>query len=108
MAFITCPYPISKVCPCCGGSEFGRAKPATKVAFTDDRVCKACGTRYTLPTPRWASILFVIIGIPGILVGLSWFILVLSDPFAAGFTVWGAGVGTFFGALCIGYGIWTY
>jgi hypothetical protein len=32
------------------------------VAFAADRICTTCETRYTLPTPRWASLLFLVIG----------------------------------------------
>lgn len=45
------------------GKEYGKRRPETWVAFTSDRVCKACGTRYTPPTPVWAGILFIVGGL---------------------------------------------
>lgn len=55
-------FPISRKCPKCQGIDFKRVKPETRIAFTDDRVCKSCGTRYTPPTPLWAAVLFIVIG----------------------------------------------
>jgi hypothetical protein len=55
-------YPVSRGCPKCHGIEFTRVRPEGGVAFTDDRVCKSCGTRYTPPTPLWAAVLFIVIG----------------------------------------------
>ncbi len=58
------PLPISRLCPGCGGGEYRTARPNRWIAFTLDRVCKSCGTRYTPPTPRWAGIIFILLGIP--------------------------------------------
>ena len=44
-------YPISATCPQCGGTEYTCRKPERLVAFVSDRVCRACNTRYTPPTP---------------------------------------------------------
>jgi hypothetical protein len=33
------------------------------VAFTDDRECVACGARYTPPTPVWAAVIFILLGV---------------------------------------------
>lgn len=60
-------YVVSRRCPRCESEEFKRVK-ARSLAFTDDRVCKACGTRYTPPTPAWGRALFVVVGL-GLLVG---------------------------------------
>jgi hypothetical protein len=57
------PYPVSVVCPKCGDAPYKRVKPETFVAFRWDRVCKVCETRYTLPTPLWAAIIFLIVGL---------------------------------------------
>jgi hypothetical protein len=57
------PYPISKVCPDCGGSEYRTERPTRWIAFMQDRVCESCGTRYTPPTPRWAGIVFILVGV---------------------------------------------
>jgi hypothetical protein len=56
-------YPVSVACPQCGGTEYARRKPQRLVAFVSDRVCKACNTRYTPPTPVWAAALFLLAGI---------------------------------------------
>jgi hypothetical protein len=56
-------YPISATCPKCGGTEYTRRKPERLVAFVSDRVCRACNTRYTPPTPVWAAILFMLAGL---------------------------------------------
>jgi hypothetical protein len=57
------PYRVSSRCPMCGCPEFESTRPKTFVAFTSDRVCCNCQTRYTPPTPVWASIVFLLIGI---------------------------------------------
>ena len=49
-------------CPKCGASAFRRVKADRLVAFADDRVCGACGARYTPPTPVWAGIAFIVCG----------------------------------------------
>jgi hypothetical protein len=63
-------FPISTVCPQCGGKEYTRKAPTSFVAFTSDRVCKACQTRYSPPTPLWGGLVFVlaapILGILGL------------------------------------------
>jgi hypothetical protein len=72
------PYPVSRCCPDCGGGEFRTARPERWVAFTHDRVCKSCGTRYTPPTPWWAGVVFLLLGVPlagfglfGVVAGLA-------------------------------------
>jgi hypothetical protein len=56
-------YPISATCPQCGGKEYTRRKPNRLVAFASDRVCRACNTRYTPPTPVWGAVLFLLAGL---------------------------------------------
>jgi hypothetical protein len=56
-------YPISSVCPKCGSSEYGKRRPEKWITFISDRVCKACGTRYTPPTPAWAGVVFILAGL---------------------------------------------
>ena len=100
-------YPICSKCPNCGGIDFNKVKPEAAIAFTDDRVCTACGTRYTPPTPFWAAVLLVAAG--GIFLG--------GDVFFAGTVIYGMlfwerkpdlcfglemGVG---GAFCLGIGV---
>jgi hypothetical protein len=74
-------YPISATCPECGGAEFTRRKPKRLVAYVSDRVCRACGTRYTPPTPIWAGILFLFAGLTLPFLGLVLTSL-LVDPFS--------------------------
>jgi len=56
-------YPVSKVCPQCGQQRYTTAKPGTWVAFRLDRICTDCESRYTPPTPQWASVLFIVAGV---------------------------------------------
>ena len=69
------PYPISRVCPQCGGESYEKRRPEGWIAFDSDRVCTACGMRYTPPTPIWAAIVFILVGVllAGAF-GLSWII----------------------------------
>ena len=62
-------YPISTVCPACGSSAHRKVKPTTALAFTDDRICSACSTRYSPPTPLWARVVFGSIGLVLLLCG---------------------------------------
>jgi hypothetical protein len=57
-------YPVSKLCPHCGGAEYTTGPPAGFIAFVKDRICKSCHTRYTPPTPFWAAVVFILIGLP--------------------------------------------
>jgi hypothetical protein len=41
------------------------------VSYASDRLCKECGTRYTLPTPRWASLLSIGLGALILVAGLA-------------------------------------
>lgn len=54
---------VSKVCPTCGNTEFKKVRPKGWIAFIDDRKCLECGDVYTPPTPRWAGLCFIIMGI---------------------------------------------
>jgi hypothetical protein len=73
--------PISKVCPQCGRNEYTARKSDAFVAFTDDRVCKDCRTRYSPPTPIWACILFMLSGLALPVLGFV-FIGLLFNPFS--------------------------
>lgn len=64
-------HPISRKCPTCHGIDFKRVAPEAALAFTDDRVCKSCGTRYTPPTPLWAAVIFLVVGIVIILLNIA-------------------------------------
>src|SRR6516164_4403820 len=56
-------YPVATSCPDCGCKEYRRVKVNRPVAFTDDRECVACGARYTPPTPVWAAVIFILLGV---------------------------------------------
>jgi len=56
-------YPVATSCPDCGCKEYRRVKVNRPVAFTDDRECIACGARYTPPTPVWAAVVFIVLGV---------------------------------------------
>lgn len=66
----------SLVCPRCRSAEYtvDKDRSERKVVFMHDRVCKECGTCYTPPTPIWARILFVGIGILAACAGVFMFI----------------------------------
>lgn len=76
------PYPVSTVCPNCGHKEFQSIRPESWIAFTKDRICQSCQTRYTPPTPAWASLVFLLAGL--LLAGFGLFSLTLhirsGDP----------------------------
>jgi hypothetical protein len=74
------------VCPACGHAEFKRVAPDRWVAYGSDRVCRACGTRYTPPTPVWAGVVFVLVGLVllGCGVGGGIFSLLALDVVALG------------------------
>jgi hypothetical protein len=55
--------PISTVCPACSAAEFRKVRARRWIAFSDDRICRSCGSRYAPPTPRWAGVVFVLIGV---------------------------------------------
>ena len=76
-------YPISATCPQCGGTEYTCRKPERLVAFVSDRVCRACNTRYTPPTPVWAAVLFIVIGAIILLVDIAavWVGFVMGGDF---------------------------
>ncbi|PHS03222.1 MAG: hypothetical protein COA78_18600 [Blastopirellula sp.] len=54
---------ISKACPKCESSAFKTVRPENWVAFKNDHICLDCNTRYSLPTPIWASLTFLALGL---------------------------------------------
>lgn len=101
----TGPYPISSVCPRCTNTTYRVVKAQSFIAFRWDRVCKACHTRYTLPTPLWAGVLFLVVGFS--LAGLGVFSLAVvavdgGCPVCEGFFGF---LGVLFGVLSIVHGI---
>ena len=56
-------YPISVDCPECSGTEYDTRPSERRISYTSDRVCKQCGTRYTPPTPAWAAVAFIVVGL---------------------------------------------
>jgi hypothetical protein len=53
---------ISKVCPSCGAGEYRKLRSRRWIAFSDDRVCLSCGTRYSPPTTVWAAFVLALGG----------------------------------------------
>jgi hypothetical protein len=66
---LSTPYPVSRTCPKCGSKEYKSVQPKTMVAFTWDRVCLGCSTRYTPPTPVWARVIFGTFGLAAVALG---------------------------------------
>src|SRR5687767_2506614 len=54
---------ISRLCPNCGEAEHRTIKPDRWVAFVADRICAKCHTRYVPPTPMWAAVVFIVLGL---------------------------------------------
>jgi hypothetical protein len=59
------------------------------VAFVFDRVCSDCNTRYSPPTPTWASIVFLLVGLALTLMGLLSLISALIRGNPTGLVCWG-------------------
>ena len=97
----TGPYPIASSCPKCGDKAYRLARPEMFIAFRWDRVCKECETRYTPPTPQWAAILFLLVGV--ILAGIGGMSIGLAAP-RGSFPVCGGFLG-FLGLLSLAHGI---
>ena len=68
-------YSVGHVCPTCQSSEYKPVRPDRWIAFTWDRVCRSCGTRYAPPTPTWAAVVFLVIGF--LLAGLGFLGLII-------------------------------
>ena len=56
-------YPIGSKCPACGSIQHKKVRSEAMIAFTQDRVCQNCSTRYTPPTPIWARSVFGVLGL---------------------------------------------
>lgn len=63
------PRPVSKACPACGEAGFRPVKPSKWIAFSSDRKCTGCATVYTPPTPVWAALVFLLIGLTMLVAG---------------------------------------
>ncbi len=55
--------PVGTACPTCGGCSYKTCKGTRWIAVGSDRQCVACGTQYSPPTPRWAAVGFVLLGV---------------------------------------------
>lgn len=55
--------PVGHACPNCSSLEYHRVRPDRWIAFRSDRICRDCETRYIPPTPRWAGLVFISIGL---------------------------------------------
>jgi len=73
-------YPVSRVCPNCGHAGYKSRRPERLVAFTWDRVCRECETRYTPPTPLWAAVVFLAVGFLFVVIGFGSIVLRLVSP----------------------------
>jgi hypothetical protein len=98
--------PVSENCPQRDSSSFRRVKSEVQIAFTDDRVCTECGTRYTPPTPLWARILFGAVGICILVGGVTMAILFITgdNPRPKGFVAYLI-LALFLGGGCIYKGL---
>lgn len=50
-------------CPKCGCRRFALMKPRRIIAFTKDQVCHRCFHRVVVHPPRWASLVFLAVGV---------------------------------------------
>jgi hypothetical protein len=102
-------YPVASHCPNCGSTDFKRIKPEGRVAFTDDRKCTACGTRYTPPTPAWAAVVFILLGTLITAVGVVFVVFgfIVPDSSLLRRFVYGI-ILIVFGLSCITYGIRSF
>lgn len=87
---------VSARCPACGSSEYRPIRPAGWVAYAPDRLCFGCGTRYTLPTPRWAALAFA--GLGAVLLVLA-LVVLLARVGGSVFSILGAIGEALIGAL---------
>jgi len=100
-------YAVGRLCPACGHEAFDRVRPNRWIAYGSDRLCRRCGTRYIPPTPVWAGLAFLLVGLSllGIalyLVGLS---LVFGDSPGALFDAIIGIVFTLLGVLAVVHGV---
>jgi hypothetical protein len=58
-------YPPSRRCPRCGEERHKPAEADAWIASLADRVCLTCGCRYSPPTPLWAVLVLILIGLAG-------------------------------------------
>ena len=102
-------YPVALSCPQCGSKEFQRVKVEGRIAFTDDRKCTACGTRYTPPTPAWAAVVFILLGtlITAVGIAFGFAFLIRKDDVRLRDLVYGT-ILTVFGLSAIIYGIRSF
>ncbi len=95
------PHPVSGACPACGSGEYKSVQPAAMVSFTFDRMCTACKTRYTPPTPTWARVVFGLIGAGAIAGGAAILYLAATKGGAPARLYVAAAVMAAVGAACL-------
>jgi hypothetical protein len=101
-------YPTSTVCPQCGSTEYTTRRAEKFVSFVNDRVCQSCNTRYSPPTPRWAGVVFIFIGLVLGIAGIYSIILRIQSGNPLGFpAMLIEGFLGFIGLIAIGVGIKT-
>ncbi len=103
--WLTSPHPVSNGCPQCGDTAHETTPAATRIAFVSDRLCRACGCRYTPPTPVWASAVFIVLGLLG-LVGSAMDLAVSLQHLTLPAII-GDSVGLAIGNLSLAYGTLT-
>lgn len=57
-------------CPICDSDQYVCVAPDRQVAFTKDRVCQECGSKWQPATPRWAGWAFVALGTAFLLIAV--------------------------------------
>jgi hypothetical protein len=101
-------YPVATSCPHCGCKEFRRVKVNRPVAFTDDRECAACGSRYTPPTPAWAAVVFILLGVlitAGGATGVGFYLFLVEKGLIGGIHLGVSTAVTGIGLTCTVFGI---
>lgn len=95
--------PVGSVCLACGHAAFKGAASQKWVAYVHDRVCLACGTRYTPPTPAWARVAMTMVGLALLAVALvgGYFSAAAGDVIALGLE----GFFGVLGALALRHGV---
>ncbi|MBM4032856.1 MAG: hypothetical protein FJ291_13860 [Planctomycetes bacterium] len=59
---------MGAVCPTCSARELEIVRSrAARIQFLNDRKCRLCGTVWSVPCPRWAAVLAVVLGAGGFL-----------------------------------------
>ncbi len=104
--------PVGRVCPQCGGKEYRPARSRSLISVAPDRLCLQCGTQYSLPTPRWAAMVFLLIGLVAAVgaIGGAWVLRAAIEEGRGGRifrAVLGMGIAAAVAAGCVFKGLWA-